>query len=210
MLKPSGRLFRFVKRALDVIVSALALVVLLPLVAVIALAVKLSSPGPVLFRQQRLGQGGGPFTLYKFRTMLHESPMVRGRDGSAFVGAGDPRLTRVGRLLRDSTLDEIPQLVNVLKGDMSVVGPRPDLLEQLELYDDLMRRKLEVKPGMASLSLVHGRNSLAWYKRAELDVYYVDHRSLLLDAKIFLMAFLMVLLRRGVYYPKDYEGEIRN
>jgi undecaprenyl phosphate N,N'-diacetylbacillosamine 1-phosphate transferase len=210
MLKPPGRLFRFVKRALDVIVSALALLALLPLVAVIALAVKLSSPGPVLFRQQRLGRGGGPFTLYKFRTMLHESPMVRGRDGSAFVGAGDARLTRVGRLLRDSTLDEIPQLVNVLKGDMSVVGPRPDLLEQLELYDDLMRRKLEVKPGMASLSLVHGRNSLAWYKRAELDVYYVDHRSLLLDAKIFLMAALMVLLRRGVYYPKDYEGEIRN
>ena len=205
-----GKAYLFAKRAIDLIGASLALVVLLPLSLLISVVVKLGSPGPVLFRQERLGKGGVPFTLYKFRTMRDGAPMVRGADGSAFVGAGDPRLTRAGKFLRDSTLDEIPQLVNVLKGDMSLVGPRPDLVEQLELYDDLMRRKLEVKPGMASLSLVHGRNSLAWYKRAELDVYYVDHRSLLLDAKIFLMAFLLVLLRRGVYYPKDYGGEIRN
>jgi lipopolysaccharide/colanic/teichoic acid biosynthesis glycosyltransferase len=206
----NGKAFLFAKRAIDLVGASLALVVLLPVVVVVCVVVKLGSPGPMLFRQKRLGKGGVPFTLYKFRTMRDGAPLVRNADGSAFVGAGDPRLTRAGRFLRDSTLDEIPQLVNVLKGDMSLVGPRPDLLEQLELYDDLMRRKLEVKPGMASLSLVHGRNSLAWYKRAELDVYYVDHRSLLLDAKIFLMALLMVLLRRGVYYPVDYEGEIRN
>jgi lipopolysaccharide/colanic/teichoic acid biosynthesis glycosyltransferase len=190
--------------------ASLALVVLLPLTVLICVVVKLGSHGPVLFRQKRLGKGGAPFTLYKFRTMRDGAPMLRNADGSAFVGAGDPRLTRAGKFLRDSTLDEIPQLFNVLKGEMSLVGPRPDLVEQLELYDDLMRRKLEAKPGMASLSLVRGRNSLAWYKRAELDVYYVDHRSLLLDAKIFLMALLLVLLRRGVYYPVDYNGEIRN
>jgi undecaprenyl phosphate N,N'-diacetylbacillosamine 1-phosphate transferase len=206
----NGKAFLFAKRAIDLVAASLALVLLLPVVVVVCVVVKLGSKGPVLFRQKRLGKGGVPFTLYKFRTMRDGAPLVRNADGSAFVGAGDPRLTRAGRFLRDSTLDEIPQLVNVLKGDMSLVGPRPDLLEQLELYDDLMRRKLEVKPGMASLSLVHGRNSLAWYKRAELDVYYVDHRSLLLDAKVFLMALLMVLLRRGVYYPVDYEGEIRN
>jgi lipopolysaccharide/colanic/teichoic acid biosynthesis glycosyltransferase len=206
----NGKAFLFAKRAIDLVGASLALVVLLPVVVVVCVVVKLGSPGTVLFRQKRLGKGGVPFTLYKFRTMRDGAPPVRNADGSAFVGAGDPRLTRAGRFLRDSTLDEIPQLVNVLKGDMSLVGPRPDLLEQLELYDDLMRRKLEVKPGMASLSLVHGRNSLAWYKRAELDVYYVDHRSLLLDAKVFLMALLMVLLRRGVYYPVDYEGDIRN
>ena len=205
-----GKAFLFAKRVIDVAGASLAVVVLLPLTAVVCLVVKLGSKGPVLFRQKRLGKGGVPFTLYKFRTMRDGAPMVRNADGSAFVGAGDPRLTRAGKFLRDSTLDEIPQLINVLKGDMSLVGPRPDLVEQLELYDDLMRRKLEAKPGMASLSLVHGRNSLAWYKRAEVDVYYVDHRSLLLDAKIFLMAFLLVLLRRGVYYPKDYGGEIRN
>jgi len=162
----------------------------------------------VLFRQRRLGRGGRPFVMYKFRTMLHNAPMVRNPDGSAFVGAGDPRLTRIGRLLRDYTLDEIPQIFNVIKGDMSVVGPRPDLVEQLELYDDLMRRKLEVKPGMASLSLVHGRNSLPWYKRAELDVRYVDNCSLRYDAEVFLKAFVLVLLRRGVYYSEDYKGEI--
>lgn len=200
--------FLFAKRAVDLVVASLALVVLSPLVLLIAVLVKLSSPGPVLFRQRRLGRGGRPFVMYKFRTMLHNAPMVRNPDGSAFVGAGDPRLTRIGRLLRDYTLDEIPQIFNVIKGDMSVVGPRPDLVEQLELYDDLMRRKLEVKPGMASLSLVHGRNSLPWYKRAELDVRYVDNCSLRYDAEVFLKAFVLVLLRRGVYYSEDYKGEI--
>jgi len=205
-----GRFFSPTKRAIDVVGASLALLILLPVAAVIAVVVKLGSPGPVLFKQSRLGKGGVPFTLYKFRTMRRDAPVVRNADGSAFVGEGDPRLTRAGRFLRDSTLDEIPQLLNVIKGDMSLVGPRPDLVEQLELYDELMRRKLEVKPGMASLSLVHGRNALAWRKRAESDVYYVDHRSLLLDAKVFLMAFLLVLLRRGVYYPKDYESGINN
>jgi lipopolysaccharide/colanic/teichoic acid biosynthesis glycosyltransferase len=205
--KRSEKLFLFVKRAVDLLVASLALLLLSPLIVLIGVAVKLSSPGPVLFRQARLGKGGVPFTLYKFRTMHHNAPVVRNADGSAFVGAGDPRLTRTGRVLRDYTLDEIPQLLNVLKGEMSVVGPRPDLAEQLELYDDLMRRKLEVKPGMVCLSLIHGRNSLSWHKRAELDVYYVDHRSLRLDAEIFVKGCVSVLLRKGVYYPEDYKGE---
>jgi lipopolysaccharide/colanic/teichoic acid biosynthesis glycosyltransferase len=196
------------KRAIDLTVASLALIVLSPLALLIALAVRLGSPGPVLFRQRRLGRGGVPFVLYKFRTMRDNAPLVKNPDGSAFVGAGDPRLTRFGRFLRDYTLDEIPQLFNVIRGDMSIIGPRPDLVEQLESYDDLMRRKLEVKPGMAGLSLVYGRNSLSWYRRAELDVHYVDHRSLRFDAEIFLKAAVSVLLRRGVYYPKDYKGEI--
>lgn len=198
----------FAKRAVDLAVASAALVALSPLVLLISVVVKLGSPGPVFFRQRRLGRGGVPFVMYKFRTMRHDAPMVRNADGSAFVGAGDPRLTRSGRFLRDYTLDEIPQLINVIKGDMSVVGPRPDLVEQLELYDDLMRRKLEVKPGMASLSLVHGRNSLPWYRRAELDVYYVDNCSLRFDAEVFLKAIALVLLRRGVYYSDDYKGQI--
>ena len=203
--KGSEKVSLCVKRAVDLVAASLALVVLAPLVVLIGAAVKLSSPGPILFRQARLGKGGVPFTLYKFRTMRHNAPAVRNPDGSAFVGANDPRLTRAGRILRDYTLDEIPQLFNVLRGEMSVVGPRPDLVEQLELYDDLMRRKLEVKPGMVCLSLVHGRNSLSWHRRAELDVYYVDHRSLGLDAEIFLKGCAAVLLRRGVYYPEADE-----
>ncbi|HKQ53292.1 MAG TPA: sugar transferase [Pyrinomonadaceae bacterium] len=195
----SEKLSLFVKRAVDLVAASLALVVLAPLAVLIVAAVKLSSPGPILFRQARLGKGGVPFMLYKFRTMRRDAPAVRNQDGSAFVGANDPRLTRAGRVLRDYTLDEIPQLFNVLRGEMSVVGPRPDLVEQLGLYDDLMRRKLEVKPGMVCLSLVHGRNALSWRRRAELDVYYVDHRSLKLDAEIFLKGCAAVLLRKGVY-----------
>ena len=160
MTRRPGTAFLFAKRAIDLAGASLASIVLLPVVAVICIVVKLGSPGPVLFRQRRLGKNGVPFTLYKFRTMRDGAPMLRNADGSAFVGAGDPRLTRAGRFLRDSTLDEIPQLINVLRGDMSLVGPRPLVPDE--------------------------------------------------DAKIFLMAFLLVLLRRGVYYPKDYGGEIRN
>jgi undecaprenyl phosphate N,N'-diacetylbacillosamine 1-phosphate transferase len=196
-----------VKRGIDLLVASFALLVLSPLIVLIGVAVKLSSPGPLLFRQERLGQAGVPFTLYKFRTMQDNVQMVRNADGSAFVSAADPRLTRIGRFLRDYTLDEIPQLFNVLKGEMSVIGPRPDLVEQLGLYDDLMRRKLEMKPGMACLSLLCGRNSLPWYKRAELDVYYVDHQSLRLDAEIFFKGCVSVLRRRGVYYSEDYNGK---
>ena len=191
------------KRIEDLVVASLALIVLSPLIVIIAVAIKLTSPGPVLFRQARLGKAGVPFILYKFRTMRDNVPMVRGADGSAFVGAGDPRLTRIGKFLRDYTLDEIPQLINVLRGDMSVIGPRPDLVEQFELYDDLMKRKLEIKPGLVCLSLVGGRNSLSWHKRAELDVYYIDHRSLWLDAEIFFKGCISVLQRRGVYYSDN-------
>jgi lipopolysaccharide/colanic/teichoic acid biosynthesis glycosyltransferase len=138
--------------------------------------------------------------------MQHNALIVRNPDGSLFVGEGDPRLTRVGRFLRNYTLDEIPQLLNVLKGDMSVVGPRPDLIEHLELYDDLMKRKLEVKPGMASLALVDGRNTLPWRKRIELDVYYIDHCSLKFDLEIFLKGVVLVVLRKGVYVPQANQG----
>jgi lipopolysaccharide/colanic/teichoic acid biosynthesis glycosyltransferase len=195
------------RRVVDLLVAGTALVLLSPLVLLIAIAVKLSSPGPVIFRQARLGKGGVPFTLYKFRTMQDNVLMIRGLDGSAVVAAGDSRLTPIGGLLREFTLDEIPQLINVLKGDMGIVGPRPDLVEQLAVYDDLMRRKLEIKPGMVCLSLLLGRNSLAWHKRAELDVYYVDNRSLKLDAEIFLKGCVLVIRRKGVYNVNDYPAK---
>jgi undecaprenyl phosphate N,N'-diacetylbacillosamine 1-phosphate transferase len=201
-------MYPFFKRAIDVAVAGLTLIVLAPLIAVLALSVKLTSRGPVFFKQERLGLKGAPFTMYKFRTMRQGVEMIRNPDGSIFVGDKDPRLTPVGKLLRDYTLDEIPQIINVLKGDMSVVGPRPDLVEHLALYDDLLRRKLEVRPGMASLGLIHGRNSIAWRRRAELDAYYVDHLSLKLDLEIFLKGVVLVLLRRGVYYPEDYKDRI--
>jgi undecaprenyl phosphate N,N'-diacetylbacillosamine 1-phosphate transferase len=201
-VRRSGKLARLIKRGVDLLVASLSLVLLSPLIIIIAVAVKLSSPGPVFFRQARLGKGGVSFKLYKFRTMHDKVQMVLSADGSAFVGKRDARLTRLGRFLRDYTLDEIPQLFNVLKGEMSVIGPRPDLVEQLQVYDEMMSRKLEVKPGMACLSLVSGRNSLPWRERAALDVYYVDHRSFKLDAEIFFKGCVLVLQRRGVYYPE--------
>jgi lipopolysaccharide/colanic/teichoic acid biosynthesis glycosyltransferase len=187
------------KRLMDIVLASLALIVLAPFLPLMAICIKLDSPGPVLFRQKRLGKGGKPFTMYKFRTMQHNAPAVRNADGSYFVGDRDPRLTRVGQFLRTYTLDEIPQLLNVLRGDMSVVGPRPDPVEVLEIYDDLLKRKLEVKPGMASLALVYGRNALPWRNRIELEVYYVDHCSLRFDLQIFLKGIVLVVLRKGVY-----------
>jgi lipopolysaccharide/colanic/teichoic acid biosynthesis glycosyltransferase len=194
------------KRLMDIMLAFLALIVLAPFLPLMAICIKLDSPGPVLFRQKRLGKGGKPFTMYKFRTMQHNAPVVRNADGSNFVGDKDPRLTRIGRFLRTYTLDEIPQLLNVLRGDMSVVGPRPDPVEVLALYDDFMKRRLEAKPGMASLSLVHGRNALPWRKRIELEVYYIEHRSLKFDLEIFLKGIVLVLLRKGVYSPQDSQS----
>jgi undecaprenyl phosphate N,N'-diacetylbacillosamine 1-phosphate transferase len=206
-VKRPGKWFSFAKRALDLITASLSLIILSPLIAAISVAVKISSPGPVLFRQERLGKGGVPFVLYKFRTMRHKAPVMRNDDGSTFVGSKDPRLTAVGRFLRETTLDEIPQLVNVLKGEMSVVGPRPDMAEQLALYDEEMKRKLEVKPGMASLPMTLGRNSLPWRRRVELDIYYIDRRTLRFDCEIFFKSFVLMLLRKGVYYPLTEDEE---
>ena len=194
------------KRLMDIVLASLVLIILSPFLPLMAICIKLDSPGPVLFRQKRLGKGGKPFTMYKFRTMQHNAPVVRNADGSNFVGDKDPRLTRLGRFLRSYTLDEIPQLLNVLKGDMSVVGPRPDPVKILEIYDDFMKRRLEVKPGMASLALVHGRNALPWRKRVELDVHYIDHCSLKFDLEILLKGVVLVVLRKGVYSPQDHQS----
>src|SRR3989304_10330071 len=159
-------MYLLIKQIIDVALLSLVLFFLSPLLFLIAILIKIDSPGSILFCQKRLGEGEKPFTMYKFRTMHHNAPIVRNPDGSIFVGDGDLRLTRVGRFLREYTLDEIPQIFNVLKGDMSLVGPRPDMVEHLELYDSLKRRKLEVKPGMANLPLIRGRNSLSWDERA--------------------------------------------
>jgi undecaprenyl phosphate N,N'-diacetylbacillosamine 1-phosphate transferase len=191
----------FSRRVFDLVIAGSATVILAPAMLVIAVLIRRESPGPVLFRQKRLGLHGRPFSIYKFRTMLHGAPPVFNSDGSMYVGDEDPRLTRVGRFLRETTLDEIPQVFNVLRGEMSIVGPRPDTVEQLEAYDELMRRKLEVKPGMASIALLHGRNSLGWRERVRLEVDYIERSSLIGDLDIFLRGLLALVLRRGVYNP---------
>ena len=168
-------------RALDVAIAGTGLVVASPLLAAAALAIVLEDGGPVLYRQTRVGKEGGDFELLKLRTMVAGAE----QQGAGYaVDRGDPRITRVGRLLRKSSVDELPQLWNVLRGDMSIVGPRPTLRYQVERYTPRQRRRLDVKPGLTGWAQVQGRAALPWAERIELDVWYVEHRSPLVDLKI--------------------------
>jgi len=172
-----------VNRAADVAVAGLGLALAGPFLAAAALAIKLDDGGPVLFRQTRVGKDGKDFELVKLRSMSVGAEHL----GAGFaVDQGDARITRVGRALRRLSVDELPQLWNVLRGDMSVIGPRPTLRYQVDRYTDRQRRRLEVRPGLTGLAQVNGRATLAWEDRIELDVWYVDNRSPLVDLKILL------------------------
>jgi lipopolysaccharide/colanic/teichoic acid biosynthesis glycosyltransferase len=168
-------------RALDVAGASLGLALTSPLLALAAIAIKLDDGGPILYRQRRVGLGGAEFELLKLRTM----EVGAEKRGAGFaVNEGDPRITRVGRILRRISLDEVPQLWNAVRGDMSLVGPRPTLAYQVERYTPRQRRRLEVKPGITGWAQIHGRARLPWDDRIELDVWYVEHRSPWLDLKI--------------------------
>jgi len=183
-----------VNRALDVAIAGAGLAVASPVLAAAALAVKLGDGGPVLFRQTRVGKDGVDFELLKLRTMTVGAE----RQGAGYaVNAGDPRITRVGRALRRLSLDELPQLWNILRGDMSVIGPRPTLRYQVEQYTPRQLRRLEVKPGLTGWAQVHGRAALPWEERIELDVWYVDHRSPRLELVI--LARTPLALLTGTY-----------
>jgi lipopolysaccharide/colanic/teichoic acid biosynthesis glycosyltransferase len=183
-----------VNRALDVAGSALGLAVSSPVLAVAALAIKLEDGGPVLYRQRRVGWNGEEFDLLKLRTMVVGAEKL----GAGWaVNRGDPRITRVGRLLRRLSLDELPQFWNVLRGDMSLIGPRPTLAYQVEQYTPRQRRRLEVKPGLTGWAQIHGRARLPWDERIELDVWYIENRSPWLDLKILLRTPLALF--RGTY-----------
>lgn len=180
------------KRATDVTVSALLLLALLPLLTIIAILIRLTMGRPILFSQLRVGHKGSHFTTYKFRSMTEH------RDEQGSLLPDEHRLTKLGRLLRYTTIDELPELINVLRGDMSLVGPRPLLVEYLSLYTPEQARRHEVKPGMSGWAQVNGRNALTWEERFELDVWYVDHWSLWLDAKILFLTPWKILKREGV------------
>ena len=182
------------RRVFDLVVSAVSLAIATPLLAISALAIKLGDRGPVLYRQRRVGFRGREFDLLKLRTMVVDAE----KRGAGFaVNRGDPRITRVGRALRRLSLDELPQLWNVLRGEMSLVGPRPTLAYQVEQYTPRQRRRLDVKPGLTGWAQIHGRAQLPWNDRIELDVWYVEHRSLWVDLKI--LARTPLALFRGSY-----------
>jgi lipopolysaccharide/colanic/teichoic acid biosynthesis glycosyltransferase len=177
-------------RALDVLGASLGLALASPFLAASALAIKLEDRGPVLYRQQRVGRSGAEFELLKLRTMVVGAE----KQGAGWaVNKGDPRITGVGRVLRRLSLDELPQLWNVVRGEMSLIGPRPTLAYQVERYTDRQRRRLEVKPGITGWAQIHGRAALPWDERIELDVWYVEHRSPRIDLKILLRTPLALL-----------------
>jgi lipopolysaccharide/colanic/teichoic acid biosynthesis glycosyltransferase len=190
-------------RALDVALSATLLVLTSPLLAVAALVIRLESRGPVFYRQRRVGRDGEPFQLWKLRTMV---PGAESMGAGLYVLEGDPRITRTGRLLRRFSLDELPNLVNVLMGDMAIVGPRPTVQEQVDRYTDRQRRRLEVKPGITGWAQINGRTSLPWPERIELDVWYVEHRSLRLDLRILLRTARMLATGHGLYSEDLKQG----
>jgi len=189
-------MYELVKRAMDLVIACLAAVVVLPLMAVIAVVIRLDSRGPALLRQTRVGRHGEDFELLKFRTMVVGAHTM----GSGWlIAERDPRITRVGHFLRRWSLDELPQLFNVLRGDMSIIGPRPTLRYQVDQYTDFQRRRLEVRPGITGWAQVQGRNDLPWPARIELDVHYVEHRSLRLDLEILRRTVRVLATPSGIY-----------
>jgi len=192
-VKRSHRAYDAVKRVLDVLAAFAGLVVLSPVLLVTAIVARIALGSPVLFRQQRPGRHGALFTLYKFRTMRESDA-----SGEDAVASDAERLTAFGRFLRASSIDELPELYNVLRGDMSIVGPRPWLPEYLPRYTAEQARRHDVRPGLTGWAQVHGRNELPWADRIAMDVWYVDHRSLALDLKIVGKSFGAALSRKGI------------
>jgi lipopolysaccharide/colanic/teichoic acid biosynthesis glycosyltransferase len=192
-----------VGRVLDAALAAALLVVTSPVLALAAVAIRLESGGPVFYRQLRVGRDGEQFELWKLRTMISGAETM---GAGIYVIEGDTRITRVGRLLRRFSLDELPNLVNVLRGEMAVVGPRPTVQEQVDRYTDRQRRRLEVKPGITGWAQINGRTSLPWPERIELDVWYVEHRSLRLDLRILARTARMLATGHGLYSEDLKQG----
>ena len=187
---------RVAKRAVDVAGATVGLAVSAPLIAAAAVLIKREDGGSVFFRQERVGEGGRTFRVLKLRTMVENA---EGKGAGYAVDEGDPRILRVGDLLRRTSIDELPQFWNVLVGDMSLVGPRPTLRYQVEQYDERQRRRLDVKPGVTGWAQVNGRASVPWPERIEMDVWYVEHQSLRLDAEIVARTIATLVSRDGTY-----------
>ena len=197
---------RYLKRGLDLLILALALPVVLPLGLLTALAIRLDSPGPVIFRQTRVGKWGKLFVCYKFRSMAIDAEerkqallLANEADGPIFKIQNDPRMTRVGRLIRKASIDELPQLINILKGDMSFVGPRPPLPSEVSLYEYEQRRRLNAVPGLTGLQQVSGRSDLPFERWVELDLQYINEQSLGKDVVILLKTIPTVIFGKGAY-----------
>lgn len=194
---------RVVKRMFDIIISLLMMPFLLLFIACFGLAIWLEDRGPVFYNAPRMGKGFKPFKMYKFRSMKVNAPDLVMEDGSTYNGADDPRMTRIGAFMRRMSIDEFPQFLNVLKGDMSVIGPRPDLERETELYEGNESDKLLVRPGITGWAAVSGRNAIQWHDRLKLDVEYVHNVSFAFDVKVFFLTFKTIFSQEGVYVQPE-------
>lgn len=187
------------KRVFDLLFAILFLPIFALLLMVLGPLIYFEDKGTIFYNAPRLGKNGKLFKMYKFRTMKMNAPDIRNEDGSTFNAENDPRLTKIGKLIRKTSLDEVPQILNVIKGEMSFVGPRPDLPEHLELYKGNEIRKLEVKPGITGYNQAYFRNSIPWKERIQIDIYYIDNMSFWLDCKILIKTIFSVVSRKNVF-----------
>jgi len=190
---------RLIKRFFDLLLGIVALPFLGIAILVFGFLIKREDKGPVFYNSPRVGRFGKPFAMYKFRTMYVNAPDIKFSDGSAYSAPDDPRMTRIGARLRKTSLDELPQVLNIIRGEMSFIGPRPDLPDEAALYEGDESRKLEVRPGVSGYAQVYGRNAISWRERLALDVEYVEKIGFLLDVRIFLRTFAVVFSAKGVY-----------
>ncbi len=200
---PPASIYGLLKRTFDLLGASVFLVLSSPLTLGLMVLVRLDSPGPAIHRGLRVGQGGRFFIQYKIRTMVQDAPDLRNADGSTLASSHDPRVTRVGRFLRRTSLDELPQLFNIVRGDMSLVGPRPDPPDVTLLYRPGDFARLSVPPGLTGWAAVQGRNELPWERRRDLDVEYVEGRRATLDLKILFLTMQLVLTGRGVHSDSE-------
>lgn len=189
----------YIKRILDIIFSLLLLIFILPVILVFGILIKIEDGGPAFYLGERLGKDKKVFKMYKLRSMKVNSLDLRNKDGSTYNAVDDPRLTTIGKFIRKTSIDELPQIINILKGDMSFIGPRPDLPEHLYYYKNDEVRKLDVLPGVSGYNQAYHRNAVIWKERLKNDVYYVDHISFMLDFKILFRTIFIIILRRGIY-----------
>jgi undecaprenyl phosphate N,N'-diacetylbacillosamine 1-phosphate transferase len=190
---------KYFKRTFDLILSLIALPFWFIILILVGPIIYFQDKGQIFYNAPRLGKNGKIFKMYKFRSMKVNAPDIRNEDGSTFNSEDDPRLTKIGKFIRKTSLDETPQLLNIIQGDMSIIGPRPDLPEHKEMYVGNEERKLEIKPGVTGYSQAYYRNAIPWKERIQHDIYYIDHLSLLLDIKIFLKTVASVLNGKDVF-----------
>lgn len=188
-----------IKRILDFIIGLIALPFIVVITLIMAPIIYFNDKGPIFYNASRLGRNGKPFKMYKFRSMMVNAPDIRNEDGSTYNGDDDPRVTKVGRFMRKTSIDELPQFLNILLGDMSLIGPRPDPLDDMEIYTEQQKKKLIVRPGITGYNQAYFRNSVEQNEKFEHDVYYAENISFFLDIKIFFKTIATILKRDNVY-----------